>query len=121
MGEKKGLVFGIVIFACFILPFALDVWIGSVKTDHFMKTATEFHQLVEQEGGETETVKEIKNLLESNGLHVTLKYSNGQTSGRADVGTTIVIRYQHSYKGIIGNITKNFDTSNKVIVSRRTL
>lgn len=119
MGEKKGFVYVMVILAVVVLPFALDIWIGTQKTDQFMKTATEFRQLVEQEGGETEKVREVKNLLGSNGLKVTFDYSNGQASGRAPVGTVIKINYHHDYVGIVGSINKNFDTQNKIIVSRR--
>lgn len=114
MGEKKGFLFTLFILGAFVLPFALDIWIANVRSDQFMKVATEMHQLVEQEGGATATVMEVRDKLAEGGLNVTFSHQ-----GRQPVGTEVVIRYQYEYHGIIGTILKEYDTTNKVIVSRR--
>lgn len=113
MGEKKGMLFTILIIGAFIVPALLDFWVSSVRTDQFMKIATEMHQIVESEGGAGTTATAVARELGDVGMQITFS-----PAGIQPVGTEVVMRYYYKYDGVFGN-THVYDTTNKVIVSRR--
>lgn len=115
MGEKKGFITVLFLVGVFMVPFMLDIWISNIKSDKFMKVTTEFHQLVEEEGGNSAKVKAITSGLASKGLHVTLSPS----TDKPPVGTPITISYTHNYKGVYRGMEKKLVTTNKVTVSKR--
>lgn len=127
MGEKKGFLFATIIFCCFFLPALIDWYAHSAKTDQVLKSATEFQQLVQEQGGYTSTVQNVKTTFENNGLKIKItkdKAGNNpypMSDTRLEVGTEVYLHYEYERTPIFALRQDNrvVKTSNKVIINRR--
>ena len=127
MGEKKGFLFGFIIFMCFFLPAGLDWYVHSVKSDQLLKSATEVQQLVQSEGGYTTTVKGVLDTMRSNGLEVKVTQDKDGaqpfpvSDTKLTVGTKVYLHYHYERRPIFGlrQEARVLETSNKVVINRR--
>lgn len=113
MSELKGGVFAMAFFVGIIIPFLLMIGIDSLHQHAFLKTTEEMAELVKEEGGVSDHVKQVANNLSKRGYTVTFS-----KSGIVQFGEEVVIRYQYKYKNVRG--IKNMDTKNKVVIHKRS-
>lgn len=110
MGEKTGLMTGLLIIALVVLPVLIASFVGYVKTGKLLTASTEVQQLVSAEGGVTDTVESEISRLANKGIAISIEDKNGNpVTGKVPVGEKITIHYQYGDKS----------TSNQVLILKR--
>lgn len=108
MSQIKGAILSMMIFIAVVVPFVLYVMITNIYVNAFLKTTTEFSQVVTQEGGNTATVENLTNNLEQKGYQITLTNSSNKSlkpGEKVNPGEVINVHYRYKYNGVYSERT----------------
>lgn|SRR5690625_3517548 len=110
MAEKLGLITGLMLFAIFGLPLALDYYVENVKTSRVLNASGEFQQLLIAEGEITERVRNVVDYFGERGLIISLRDENGNVlTSVGEIGQTVYTTYQYD----------NYKVSNSTVLTKR--
>lgn len=110
MSEIKGATLALFIFITLLFPLLLSTGLSSLHQHAFIKTTTEFSEIVKREGGVTEQVNNIAESLEEKGYTITFSNENGNQLTSAEYGDTIIVSYQYVYPNVRGQETLTSQT-----------
>lgn len=103
MSEMKGALLSLLIFLFFIFPLLLSTGLNSVQQHAFIKTTTEFADIVKNEGGVTGRVDEIVDQLEARGYTITFSATDGSpVIGAASYGDMLRVHFVYAYQDVRG-------------------
>lgn len=120
MGEKMAFMLSTFLFVICIVPFLLEGFILTIRTNQFYQATTFVDDLVDQNGGVNSTVQQTANSLNKNGLKIV--FTNAKTGAVINTpqqpGTIVNVHYHCDLPGFFGN-DQPLDTDDPVLISSR--
>lgn len=118
MGELKGGVLMTLFFTAVVIPIILAFSIDSLQQHSFMKVTTEVSDLVKEEAGVSDRVKDTVSRLNDKGYTISFTNQNGQfVNNKVNYGDTVIINYEYIYESVRSQ--KTLKTVNQVFVMTR--
>ncbi|MFV1457197.1 hypothetical protein, partial [Bacillus mycoides] len=107
MSRLTETMFGLLIFAAFILVFCIQAWIGVVGSQQFSQRTTEMTNLVRENGGLGAEATAYGQQLNKDGIQYSISSTGKTPSDGSNTGKTLTINYtgklkfQSGFKSVI--------------------
>ncbi|MBX9158327.1 hypothetical protein ACTFR8_22270 [Bacillus cereus group sp. MYBK15-3] len=107
--------FGMLIFAAFIVVFCIQAWIGVMGSQQFTQRTTEMTNIVRENGGLGAEAKAYGNQLKQSGISYSISGDTGQNTGKTlTINYTGKLKFQSGFKS-----TMKLERQDQVFITKR--